>query len=158
MGTRGPVPTRSDQRRRTNEPDIPVTSLDIEGPVPVPDADPAWHKVALAWFESLAASGQAKFYEPSDWATAVLVAESMSRDLSPQAIGIAEKTGEVVRDVIPLKGASLSAYLRAMSVLMVTEGDRRRLSLELNRAAKTADPDEQRAGATVTDLRSRLGG
>jgi len=91
-------------------------------------------------------------------AVAVLIAESMSRDLEPQVVGIAEKTGEIAYATIPLKGASLSAYLRAMSVLMVTEGDRRRLSLELNRAAGKTDPDADRADATVTDLRSRLGG
>lgn len=157
MGTRGPVPKRSDQRRRTNAPDGPIDHAAGAAVVESPDADPNWHPVALAWFESLKESGQSKFYEPSDWATAFLIAESMSRDLSPQAIGIAEKTGEVVRDVIPLKGASLSAYLRAMSVLLVTEGDRRRLQIELERTP-AADPDAERAAATVTDIRSRLGG
>jgi len=158
MGTRGPVPKRTDQRRRNNKPDIPITELPGAASVPVPDADQAWHPIARSWFESLAVSGQAKFYEPSDWAVAVLIAESMSRDLEPQVVGIAEKTGEIAYATIPLKGASLSAYLRAMSVLMVTEGDRRRLSLELNRAAGKTDPDADRADATVTDLRSRLGG
>jgi hypothetical protein len=158
MGIKGPVPNRSDQRRRTNEPAIPITSLEIEGPVAVPDSDPDWHPVALTWYQSLAESGQSKFYEPSDWATAYLIAESLSRDLLPQVIGIAEKTGEIAYEVIPLKGASLSAYLRAFSVLMVTEGDRRRLSLELKRDQTKADPDAERAGATVTNLLSRLGG
>lgn len=84
----------------------------------------------------------------------------MSRDLQPQVVGVIQEgkdAGEVVKDTIPLKGASLSAYLRAMSVLLVTEGDRRRLSVELQKAAP-ADPDAERALATVTDLRSRLGG
>ncbi len=155
MGTRGPVPKRSDQRRRTNAPAVPVTAATGNGSV-APDADPSWHPVALAWFGSLARSGQASFYEPSDWAVAVLIAESMSRDLLPQVVGVTD-SGEVVKSDIPLKGASLSAYLRAMSVLLVTEGDRRRLSVELSRAG-VADPDAERAGGTVTDIRSRLGG
>lgn len=156
MGDRGPLPKRSDQRRRTNQPDIAVISAEGAEVVVAPDADSAWHPVALAWYESLAQSGQAKFYEPSDWSTAYLVAESMSRDLCPQAIGIAEKTGEVVMATIPLKGASLSAYLRAFNVLLVTEGDRRRAAVELERVGPS-DPDADRASATVTALRSSLG-
>ncbi len=158
MGTRGPVPKRTTQRRRTNKPAIPTTQTDLgSSTVEIPPSDPTWHAVARSWYEALSTSGQSKFYEPSDWATAVLVAESMSRDLSPQFVGFTE-AGDVIHETIPLKGASLAAYLRAMSVLMVTEGDRRRLSLELNRAAGKDDPDAERAAGTVTDIRSRLGG
>lgn len=156
MATRGPVPKRSDQRRRTNAPATPVKNPPAAAKVKAPTADTQWHKVALAWYKSLALSGQSIFYEPSDWATAYLIAESMSRDLSPQFVGITEK-GDSVRETIPLKGASLSAYLRAMAVLMVTEGDRRRLQVELVKPQQS-DPDAERASATVTDIRSRLGG
>lgn len=159
MGERGPVPKRTTQRRRTNKPKIPTTSVKTPAgaaPIVAPGPDQTWHPVARSWYESLVVSGQAEFYQPSDWSTAVLIAESMSRDLSPQFVGFTE-SGEVIHESIPLKGASLSAYLRAMSVLMVTEGDRRRLSLELAAAPK-ADPDAERAAGTVTDIRSRLGG
>ena len=144
--SRGPVPKRSDQRRRRNEPEAPVDVAIGATDVVVPEADPEWHPVAAMWFESLAASGQSVFYEPSDWATAFLIAESMSRDLSPQFVGINEKSGEVEKDVIPLKGASLSAYLKAMSVLLVTEGDRRRARVELMR------PDGEEDEADVSEL------
>jgi hypothetical protein len=40
---------------------------------------------------------------------------------------------------------------------MVTEGDRRRAAVELQKAQAT-DPDAERAAGTVTDLRSRLAG
>ena len=86
----------------------------------MPDA--SWHPLANAWYAFLASSGQSAFYEPSDWGLAVLVAESMSRDLNPQVVGITD-SGKVVTSVIPLKGACLSAYMRAMNVLLVTEGD-----------------------------------
>lgn len=155
MGSRGPVPKRTDQRRRTNKPDAEITTPPAARTVRIPRARRGWHPVARLWFRSLSPSGQSKFYEPSDWALAVLIAESMSRDLMPQAIGIAEKSGEVVESVIPLKGASLSAYLRAMAVLLVTEGDRRRLHMELQRNAGV-DPDAESADGTVLDLRARL--
>lgn len=160
MGTRGPIPKRSDQRRRTNTPAIPTESAPGASKVTVPKADPTWHATAKRWFNSLAKSGQARFYEPSDWATAYLIAESMSRDLSPQVVGVIQEgrdAGTVVKEVIPLKGASLSAYLKAFSALMVTEGDRRRVQLELERPAPP-DPEGERATATVTDIRARLEG
>lgn len=158
MGTRGPVPKRSNQRRRTNEPDTAVSNAPASQSVAIPDSDEDWHPTARKWFESLAASGQSAFYEPSDWATAVLIAESMSRDLKPQVVGViqeGERAGEVVMEVIPLKGASLGAYLRAMSVLLVTEGDRRRASVELLRG-ETEDPDEDAAVRDLDEYRSRL--
>lgn len=121
-----------------------TTSVEVEIPV----ADEDWHPVAVQWYESLPYSGQALFYEPSDWSTAYLIAESISRDLQPQVVGITD-SGQVVKETIPMKGASLSAYLKAMTALMVTEGDRRRSRLEIERAnakndAKAAakrDPD-----------------
>ena len=92
--------------------------------------------VAKRWYLSLAQSGQAEFYEPSDWAVAFLMAESISRDLKPQFVGF-RQTGrqETVPEyaVVPLKGASLSAYLKAMTDLLVTEGARRRAGIELQR-------------------------
>lgn len=93
----------------------------------------SWHPIAKQWYESLNNSGQKIFYQPSDWATAYVLAESLSRDLKPQFVGVNEETGEVIMQAIPLKGASLSAYLKGFSSLLGTEGDRRRLQLELER-------------------------
>lgn len=100
--------------------------------VPVPAVDPKWHPVAKRWYQSLAKSGQSAFYEPSDWAVAALIAESMSRDLHPQVIGFTD-SGKVIKECIPLKGASLAAYLKAFTQLLVTEGERRRVQMELER-------------------------
>lgn len=154
MGTRGPVPKRSNQRRRRNEPETPVTKADGAPKVEIPAADSKWHPVAKRWFESLASSGQMAFYQASDWATAYLVAESMSRDLKPQPIGVDEETGKPVVAVIPLKGASLTAYLKAFTALMVTEGDRRRLGLELQRSGSAAEAPEV---PNLDDYRRRAG-
>jgi hypothetical protein len=135
---------------------MPVVKGATASVVVAPDSDPEWHSIARRWFDSLKVSAQNQWYEPSDWATAYLVAESISRDLNPQVVGITER-GDVVTETIPLKGASLSAYLRAMGNLLTTEGDRRRASVELQRNTAT-DAGEDHAGATVTDLVSRIGG
>lgn len=158
MGARGPVPKRSDQRHSHQERSDGVTVIPGASKVTVPRADGSWHPVAKRWYESLDKSGQSALYEPSDWAVAFLIAESMSRDLNPQVVGVLQEgkeAGTVVKETIPLKGASLAAYLKAMSSLMVTEGDRRRLQLELQRPGG----GESEPLGTVTDIsdrRSRL--
>lgn len=159
MGERGPIPNRSDRRRRRNKPVVEVTAADGADSVPVPEADEKWHAVARGWYESLAVSGQSAFYEPSDWATAVLIAESISRDLKPQVVGVHPETGEPVMATIPLKGASLTAYLKAMTALLVTEGDRRRAAVELERP-QPGDRDAERDDgvAQLDDYRRRLSG
>jgi hypothetical protein len=110
--------------------------------------------VALQWYLALSESGQQQFYEPSDWATAYLIAESISRDLNPQFVGFAQTSRDTTEPEyakIPLKGASLGAYLKAMGDLLTTEGARRRASLELQRT--------DQADATVSsvvDYRARV--
>ena len=145
MGARGPVGKKADAKagHRTKAELGAIEKVDLDelddellaaaasGPIP---ADEHWHDIAKWWYESLARSGQSIYYQPSDWATAYLLAESMSRDLKPQFVGLDEE-GEPKFAVIPLKGASLAAYLKGFTVLMVTEGDRRRMNLELERSS-----------------------
>jgi hypothetical protein len=150
------VPKRSNQRHG-HRAKAEVDSVDRApgaAEVDVPAADEKWHPIARAWYQSLASSGQAAFYEPSDWATAVLIAESLSRDLKPQFVGISEATGEPIIETIPMKGASLAAYLKAMTALLVTEGDRRRARLELERPQP---PGEEAPDVSwIDDARARL--
>lgn len=155
MGTRGPTPKRSTQRRRTNKPAAPVVKAPGAIEVQVPAADRSWHVVARRWYESLALSGQSAFYEPSDWATARIIAESMSRELKPQFVGLTDD-GEAQFATLPLKGASLAAYLKAMSALLVTEGDRRRASLELQRPAPAGEAAGTNAVSQLDEYRNRL--
>jgi hypothetical protein len=133
-----------------NKPKIPLAEI-VAGAVssqPVPS--PSWHPTAAAWYRSLADSAQSQFYEPSDWATAWVVAESLSRDLGPKFVGLSED-GPVLQ-AMPLSGSSLSSYLRACAILLVTEGDRRRLQVEVTRA-QTAPTDE--AVTLLDEYRSR---
>jgi hypothetical protein len=134
MGQRGPVPKRSDQRRRTNKPENPITKA--PGAAPFTPARPPseWHPAAKRWYESLALSGQSAFYEPSDWATAEIIAESISRDLKPQVVGVTRGRGPVRSD--PAEGRQPRRLPQGdVGSLLVTEGDRRRVSLELERRA-----------------------
>lgn len=148
MSTRGPVPKRSSQRRRTNSPD---TDKGVALPADIPEADAGWHPVARRWFDSLSVSGQSFWYQASDWATAYLLAESISRELKPQPVGNTE-AGDVVWASLPPKGASLAAWLKAMSSLLVTEGDRRRMRIEL---AKSDSSEEHADVSWIDDARLR---
>lgn len=141
MGARGPVPKRSDQRRRRNQPEIDVAAAQGAAHVPVPEPDGAWHQIAQDWFRSLGASGQSAFYEPSDWQTARYVAEAMSRNL---------ESGK-------FSAMLFSSVMSAMSSLLATEGDRRRLRIELERAA-VEDADEEAAVTALNEWRDRLSG
>lgn len=130
-GRGGPVPKRAADRRRRNKVDI--TQVDVAGKVESPPADEAWHELARQWYESLARSGQAQHYEPSDWAAARYVAEVMTRNL------------EVGRFSAQL----FAAVWSAMGDLLTTEGERRRAKLEVNRTM-TAKPAAD--GTTVARL------
>ncbi|MFL1444044.1 phage terminase small subunit [Nocardiopsis protaetiae] len=139
----GPVPKRSDQRRRRNKPaGGDVTKAPSRGSPSAPEADPGWHPIARDWFSSLAESGQAQFYEPSDWATARVWAELLSRQL---------ESGRPSAQMI----ASWSA---GATELLTTEGARRRARVELDKvpvvdeaaAAKVARMDAYRKAADTS--------
>lgn len=196
MGTRGPAPKRSDQRRRRNSPkaekvavpfrqsredqvkelvathtrDQLLDATEAAGLEVPPKArkaelaellidvgtDPDWHPVAKEWFRALEDSGQAHFYEPSDWALARLIAEAMSRDLKPQIVGVTDE-GEPIAYRRPLNAASVKAYLSAASDLMSTESSRRRLQVELDRPEAEAPPAGADAVTLLSEYRDRTG-
>ncbi len=167
MGTRGPVPERSEERRRTNEPEVPITTgpslvQKVVAPAPHPD----WHPLVVEFYESLKVSGQSAWYQPSDWMAAYVMCESLSRDLKPQFVGYQDTWNEDAGEMehkpsmlsIPLKVGSLSAYLRLFSVLGVTEGDRRRISIELAKPGEAPGQlsPEELAVKGVADLRDKM--
>lgn len=156
MGARGPTPKREAERRRRNKTSKPKT-VEVPGTIDQPEPVEDWHPIAKNWYISLAQSGQAQFYEPSDWQLAQILAEAMSRDLKPQPFWIGSKDdGQFEMIDQPMKGASLAAYLKGMTALMVSEGDRRRAQLEIERGEATP---EQPAGVTaLADYRKTLVG
>jgi len=147
MGERGPAGKRPEEKRRRNKDGGVKTEGKAAAKVKPPPAKRDWHPIAKSWYKSLADSGQSEFYEPSDWAMAQIVAESISRDLKPQVVAVPESSGVPVFETVPMKGASLSAYLKAMTALMVSEGDRRRAGIALERGgASQEDAAQQQAG------------
>ena len=135
-----------------------TTAPASEAEYDIGEADADWHPLAVRLWNGAIASGQVRFYEPSDYETLRLTCHSLSLDLREQYVGVtAAPNSEPIFAVVPLKGASLSAYLKAFGLLGMTEGDRRRMRIELEHGPQV-DEHEERANATITDLRSRLTG
>ena len=136
MGARGPIGKRSDQRhghRTAAEQARTVKAASGAPPASprVPRADAAWHPIAKAMYNSLRHSGQSAFFEPSDWATAKLAGEATSRLLKADHFS-----------------AMLMAAVDGMwARLLMTEADRRRLGVELEKPKV-----DTAAEAAVTDL------
>lgn len=121
MGARGPIGKRSEERmgHRSKAEMDSITKAPSGVPEELPDLpepDELWHPIATEWYLSLRESGQAAFYQPSDWATARYAAELMSRGLSSDK---------------PPNGQYVAALNSVMSNLLTTEGDRRRARVEL---------------------------
>lgn len=141
----GPVPKRSTERRRRNK-DSQPTTVKLSGRVPIPGLPKATHPVARRLYNSLRTSGQSQYFEPSDWATALLLAHETTMFLAVQTRSL--QTGQGVGF------GALAILLSGWATLGVTEVDRRRAHIEVERGAK----EEQDApGITaLDDFRKKL--
>jgi hypothetical protein len=137
--TRGPVPKRSDQRRRRNKPAVETTKVEATKPVAKPAASKGWHPIAKGWYSSLSDSAQSQFYEPSDWHSARFAAEIMSRVANGEQVSASE----------------VSTMAKLMSELLVTEGARRRVRMEIERGQSA--PSESKGVTALNEYRQRLG-
>ena len=120
----GPVPKRDEERIRRNKPDMELTTIHAQGPVPQPELgfeDP--HPVVQDMWNSLAESGQAVFYEPSDWKYARFT------------LHFADKLLKSARP----SSQMLAAVNSAFTDLLVSEGHRRRVRMEVERNKSKAD-------------------
>jgi hypothetical protein len=116
--SRGPIPKRSDQRIRRNRPDVEIETVSAIGVVPVPEFDLSdVHPLVNELFLSLKDSAQSRFYEPSDWAYAKFTlhfADVLLKSSRPS-------------------GQLLSTVQTMLTDLLLTEGARRRVRLEVER-------------------------
>jgi hypothetical protein len=132
MGERGPVPKRSSQRlgHRSKAEKAAVTKAASDGAVRGPELVGEHTETAVRFWEALRRSGQNRWYEASDWAAAELVVLAIDSFVHrPSAV-------------------MLASINSAMSNLLVTDGDRRRVRLELERASEGGDA----GGDVVSEL------
>lgn len=150
MSTRGPIPNRdADLARPRNRKgtDTQAATPGTLRPVIVPEPNLEWHPVARMAWDSLETSGMADFYQNSDWAMAYVILEELHAYLTPgidiRATREATKeAGEPVTVRYPerkLSGMTFTALMSALQALGMTEGDRRRMRIELHREEEKPD-------------------
>jgi len=175
-GLTGPVPKREEERRRTNKTTesgasnaaehVVVLHELLEDPylVSAPSPNPNWHPLATMHYWAARKSAVREFYEPVDWAALFLTLEQMSLWLKPQEVLVqqGEMAGQTVEMVVPMPGGVLSSIMKSLGSLMFTEGDRRKLRMEVERvsgAARLEAGPTAAAGDNVIEIRkNRLGG
>lgn len=142
MGARGPAPKRSTERHGHRAKADQPAQVEQSGAVEIPAADESWHATAAAWYASLTDSGQSRFYEPSDWQNAHFCAGLMSSALTEEKVN-----------------AQLVAQIRGlMTDLLVTEGARRRVGLEVVRTPEQSAPKASGNVTRMEDRRKRVSG
>lgn len=141
----GPIPKRSEERTRRNrsenEGGVPLSKGVARGGDPIP-ADPDWHPIVHTWYEAIMESGIADYYERSDWATAYIIAEELNAYYLDAA-----RLGK-------RSSMMLQTLMSAMLSLGVTEGERRRMRIELEKPAEEQKPASLVA---IDDYRKALG-
>ena len=139
MGAHGPLPKRSEERTRRNKSENEGgVSLSKGERVPyrVPPVDSNWHPRAKQWYRSLSRSGMREYYELSDYEYARVICDALTEYYKrPSAM-------------------MLATVMQGMTSLGVTEGERRRMRIELE------SPRELETPASVTAIdkyREQLG-
>lgn len=134
----GPIAKRSTERRRRNivpgETVIRKTARVVVPGLPKKGSDEDVHPIARRWYNSLKASGQSEYFEPSDWAAALYVCEAMTKNLSGRF------------------SAQLFAVVwAAMEDLLTTEQARRKARIEVERGL-----GEEKEGPTPLDVYRKM--
>lgn len=139
----GPIPKRASERTRTNKTNESGASTEVTKgtatDVSWPKADSAWDDYTTDWYNGLKKSGMSAYYQQSDVAMARIIANEMSL---------------YQRDTSRRSSMMFAALMTAMTGLGVTEGERRRMRIELEA------PKKQEKSASVTaieDYKKALG-
>lgn len=123
MGGMGPVPKRSEERIRRNKPEVEITKIEAVGEAPQPELGLFSPEPMIEDFwEALGQSAQSRFYEPSDWQFARFTlhfADGLLKSSRPSA-------------------QMLQGVNSALGDLLVSEGARRRVRMEVERAQAKA--------------------
>ena len=118
MGQKGPVPKRSTERIRRNKDGGEIETIEAIGPVETPDlgfADP--HPMIVDLYNSLSESAQSRYYEASDWQFA-----RFTLHFADQLVKSGRPSAQL-----------LAAVNQSLTDLLVSEGSRRRVRLEVER-------------------------
>lgn len=137
----GPVPRREAELARPlhrRGAEQRRTTRGVARPAAIPDHDPEWHPIAIQLYLACQDSGQADFYQTSDWAMLWSLCEDLSQYKSQS-----RRSGQM-----------LAAIYGQMNSLLITEGERRRVRIELD--APAADNPEKAGVVAINSYKDRL--
>jgi hypothetical protein len=115
----------------------PEVSHGQQREVTIPHADGEWHPTAKKMYASFRTSGQVDFWQNSDWAYAWFLMGELSSYLSTKKSAM-----------------MLDSIMRGLERLMVTETDRRKARIELQRAV---EPQVEAEIIAIDEYRAELG-
>ncbi|KRD08585.1 hypothetical protein ASE48_08455 [Mycobacterium sp. Root265] len=123
----GPPPKRDDERARRNKPDQETATVTAIGAVRIPEMgdlshNGETHELIAEMYQSIKDSAITQFYEPTDWQFARITLFALNEELIA-----ARHNGK------PIGAMKLTAIIQMLSALMLTEGDRRRARIEIER-------------------------
>lgn len=123
----GPVGKRSDQKHghRTAS-ELAVDKVPAGSELVWYEPNPDWDDTAARLYASVQVSGQVWFYEQSDVAVLYYLCEEMTRS----------------RNSDKFSGQAFQAIMSSMGDLLVTEGSRRRVKIELQRETGSSGPSD----------------
>lgn len=124
--------------RKGGDAAAPAITTGERRPVTIPREKTEWHADAKRWFKSLKTSGQADFFQDSDWALAVWIAGEMT----------------YYREQTRRSPEMLKTILSGMEKLMTSETDRLKARVELSAPAVEED---SAAVLAIADYRKDLG-
>jgi len=145
MGIRGPIGEREQNLARPRErggKDEQSAKRGLLQPIAIDwQEDDEWSDFTKNVWRSASASGMADFYQDTDYAELWFICQELDRYVKPK---VNTKTGELWHKQSP---EMVKALLTGLSNLGFTEGDRRRIRVELDA------PEVEQASASVTALR-----
>ena len=161
-----PIPKREEERRRRNKTTPSGQSREVEKVVvdpavledttlvPAPNPNPDWGWLPRMMYDAAKRSAIRDFYEPTDWAMLFFLCQTLDDAMQEQPVVIqtGPQAGEVVMVKETINGAVLGNLLKGFTNLMFSEGERRRLRLEIERQATPTGPAVLPPG--VTDIRA----
>ncbi len=135
MSKPGPIPKRVAERagHRSREERESVTVVEIRDGVKIPAADTGWHRIAHNLYAAAIQSGQSKWYEPTDWQMLHLICDELTEHLNGKRSAM-----------------KLQVLNQMLSNLLMTEADRRRVNMEVERH-QTKDTSDEEASALYAE-------
>ena len=128
----GPPPNRTEnlsRERDANRNDRPPVTKGLMREAVIPEPNERWHPISRMMWAAAKNSGMLDFYQQTDWAMLYSLMDDLS-EMKHRRM----KYGKV-------NAQEMAAIYSSLSNLGFTEGDRRRMRIELERPEEDAGPD-----------------